>query len=312
MAQLSSNLVEPPFAEVDAWKLEDGSIRVKATILMKPDVENAQTGLAIDVSKSMAKLFGTPGNAFFPGTPNLVEPVARKITEYLANFDSDGETTVIYYACGKFGAETKFVGEVDSERAASLPFNKPSNMGTGTQIVPAIKYFLDHFQQTPWLICLFITDGMIDDLEDAKKISKQICEEMAAGQRGFTKFVIIGLGEEFANTESAASKALEELDDLDDDPEYGVKGQDLWDHKLAMNMQSLDEIFAEVVDENAVLCTGARVTDSQGNDVKTEDGNSYSDGLPALLRFTMPAGSRSFTLSLPTGVEVTQDISSVL
>ena len=312
MAQISSNLVEKPFAEVDAWIQNDGRIKVKATILMKPDVENAQTALAIDASKSMTKLFGTPGSAFFPGTPNLVEPVARKITEYLANFDSDGETTVIYYSCGKFGAETQFVGEVDAERATVLSFNKPVNMGTGTQIVPAINYFLDHFQQTPWLICLFITDGLIDDMIEAKKISKRICEEMATGQRGFTKFVIIGLGEEFADSESAASKALEELDDLDDDPEYGVKGQDLWDHKLAMDMQSLDEIFAEVVDENVILCTGARVTDPQGNDVKTEDGNSYSDGLPALLRFTMPAGSRSFTMSLPTGVEVTQDISSVL
>ena len=312
MAQLSSNLVEKPFAEVDAWVLDDGTIRVKATILMKPDVENAQTGLAIDASKSMAKLFGTPGNAFFPGTPNLVEPVARKITEYLANFDSDGETTVIYYSCGKFGAVTHEIGEIDADRAKTLLFQKPADLGTGTQIVPAINYFLNHFSKNTWLICLFITDGLIDDLEEAKKISKQICEEMAAGQRGFTKFVIIGLGEEFADTESAASKALEELDDLDDDPVYGVEGQDLWDHKLAMDMQSLDEIFAEVVDENAVLCTGARVIDSSGNDVKTESGDSYSDGLPALLRFTMPAGSHSFTLCLPTGVEVTQDISSVL
>lgn len=312
MAQISSNLVERPFAEVDAWRQSDGTIRVKATILKKPDVENAQTGLAIDASRSMAPLFGTPDSVFFSGTPNLVEPVARKIAEYLANFDSDGETTAIYYACGKFGAQIQFVGEIDAERSRTVKFDKPKDMGTGTQIVPAINFFMEHFQDTPWLICLFITDGLIDDLEQAKAASKKICEEMAAGTRGFTKFVIIGLGSEFSDASSAASVALEELDDLDDDPVYGVEGQDLWDHKIAKDMQSLDEIFAEVVDDNAVLCLGARVTDSNGADVVSEDGRSYSDGLPALLRFVMPADSDSFTLHLPNGMEITQDISSVL
>lgn len=312
MAQLNSNLVQPPFAEVNAWR-EDGEIRVKATVLMKPHVENAQTGLAIDASRSMTELFGTPGNAFFPGTPNYVEPVARKIAEYLANFDSDGETTAIYFACGKFGALTREIGEIDAEKAKTQLFQMPADGGTGTCIVPAIKYFLERFEDVPWLICLFITDGLIDDLQEAKEISQKICREMADGTRAFTKFVIIGLGKEFSTPDTPASRALAELDDLDEDPQYGVPGQDLWDHKLAQDMQTLDLIFAEVVDENAILCpSGAQVLDQAGDPVKPESGGSYSDGLPAMLRFTMPATSTSFTLKLPNGTSVTQDISSVL
>lgn len=312
MAELNSDLVQPPFGEVNAWK-ENGVVRVKATILMKPHVENAQTGLAIDASRSMTELFGTTGNVFFEGKPNYVEPIARKICEYLANFDSDGETTAIYYACGKFGATTHFIGELDAEKAAKQQFSIPADAGTGTRLVPAINFFLDHFKDAPWLICLFITDGLIDDLEETKALSKRLCEEMNAGTRGFTKFVIIGLGKEFADPESPASKALEELDDLDEDPQYAVEGQDLWDHKLAMNIRTLDQIFAEVVDSNAILCpSGASVVDSHGHEVHPEDGSSYSDGLPAMLRFTMPADSTGFTLRLPNGVVVEQNLSEIL
>lgn len=315
MAQISSQYVQLPFGEVDVWKQPDGSLRVKATVLMKPNVEHAQTGLAIDASRSMADMYGfddSPlGTIFGVKKPNAVEQVSRKIAAYLAQFDSDGETTAIYFACGHFGAEIKVIGELDVNRAATQSFEMPSNAGTGTQLCPAINYFLEHFSNNPWLICLFITDGMIDDLEETKKLSKKICEEMAAGTRNYTKFVIIGLGREFyAN--SPAAKALEELDDLDDDPDYGVEGQDLWDHKITSDMKSLEEIFAEVVSEDTILCTGATVVDSKGNEVSPLKGGSYHDGLPALLRFDMPAGSTSFTLNMPNGASITQDLSSVL
>lgn len=316
MAQLNSRYVVHPFGEVDAWVQPDGRIRVKATILMKPNVENAQTGLAIDASRSMSEMFGVDNSGlsalFGTAKPNLVQQVARKIAAYLANFDGDGSTTAIYYACGRFGAETKFIGELDEESSAKQEFAMPSNPGTGTRLCPAIRFFLDRFSDNPWLICLFITDGLIDDLDEVKAMSKKICEEMASGKRNFTKFVIIGLGPEFSNPDSPAAAALEELDDLDADPEYGVEGQDLWDHKITADMKSLDEIFAEVVSSGTILCTGAGVVDSKGKDVVSENGESYRDGLTALLRFYMPAGSRSFTLRLPNGTEITQDLSSVL
>ena len=315
MAQLHSNKVVPPFAEVNVWKNEDGTLRVKATLLMRPSVENAQTGLAIDGSRSMSDLFGhsdLPGGFFDDPKPNYVQKVSCKIAEYLSNFDGDGQTTVIYFACGLGGKDIQEFGEMDAEGARGQKFEWPKNPGTGTCLVPAINYFLDHFKDAPWMICLFITDGLIDDLEETKALSKQICEDMASGKRGFTKFTIIGLGRDFASSDTRASKALAELDDLDDDPVYGVPGQDLWDHKLAQDIQTLDVIFAEVVSEHAIVCPSAEVLDEQGKSVHPEGGASYSDGLPSLLRFTMDGSSRRFTLRLPNGKTVTQDISSAL
>ena len=54
--QLDSTKTVDPFGEVNVFGEADGSIRVKATILMRPQVEGAQTGLAIDGSNSMNQI----------------------------------------------------------------------------------------------------------------------------------------------------------------------------------------------------------------------------------------------------------------
>lgn len=347
MAQLSS--VVEPYGEVNVFPEGDGKVRIKATILMKPDVEGAQTGLAIDGSKSMAEMFGgqVAVSTLFGSNYNVVQPVARTMAEYLAKFDSDGETSVIYWACGMFGNDIEVVGDMTAEKAIVTDFSRPKNMGSGTKLLPAIKYYTEErFRYSPWGIYLFITDGKIEDLDAVKAYTKEICQGMASGDRGFTKLVIIGLGNEFYYEnkdenkvaqskltleqaagrlveldnddtweKSAAWQVLEELDDLDEDPEYGLikdsSGDyiDIWDHKLAASMKSLEEIFAEVVSRHMTVSPSAEITDSNGSPVKPVDRDSYSDGLPALIEFTMPRESTSFTLSLPNGSKIVQPIS---
>jgi len=342
MAQLTS--VVEPYGEVNVFTEKNGTIRVKATILMKPEVEGAQTGVAIDGSKSMADLFGgqVAVSALFGGKENVVQPVARTIAEYLANFDSDGNTDAIYWACGKFGDQIEIIGEMDAKTAVEKDFPKPTDMGTGTKLLPAITYFTEErFRNAPWGIYLFITDGRIEDLKDVKMYTKELAESMANGTRGFTKLVIIGLGSDFyyknSRTQerlsvdqaegrfveleednewvkSAAWQVLEELDDLDEDPEYGnIVGSDgetidIWDHKLVATMKSLEEIFAEVVSRNMIVASKAEILDSHGDPVAPLDRDSYADGLPALLEFTMPHDSTSFTLRLPGGQVIEQPI----
>ena len=317
MAQLKQSLVHKNLGEVNVKQLPDGRLSIKATILMKPNnIENAQTGLAIDGSRSMQDIFGFSdniiGGIFAPeaGRPNLVQPVARKIAAYLANFDSDGGTETIYFACGRFGKQVERIGDISEEEAPTTTFEGPQKWGTGTCIVPAMQHFLTLYENSPWLMALIITDGLIDDLDEAKALSQIICEDMRDGKRGFTKFVVIGLGNDFNETNSKARQALEELDDLDEDPVYGVEGQDLWDHKIAKDMTSLNQIFAEVVTENTIIARSAEITDSFGIPVTPEGELSYGDGLPALLRFTMTPGSTSFTITLPNGAQLVQDISS--
>lgn len=318
MAQLKQTKVNANLGEVNIKTLAGGRLGIKATILMKPNnIEHAQTGLAIDGSKSMQDIFGFEDNclagSIFGGDPkpNLVQPVARKIVAYLANFDSDGGTETIYFACDKLGKKIERIGDITEEDAASTDFSGPQKWGSGTCIVPAMQHFLNLYENSPWLLGLIITDGLIDDLEEAKALSQMICEDMRDGKRGFTKFVIIGLGNDFSETHSKARLALEELDDLDEDPIYGVAGQDLWDHKIAKDMTSLNQIFAEVVTENTIIARSAQVTDSFGMPVTPEGDYNYSDGLPALLRFTMPANSTSFTITLPNGKQLVQDISGI-
>src|SRR5689334_6876500 len=103
MSQLKK-IVEP-FGEVNVYSASAGKVRVVATILMEPHREGSQTGIALDGSGSMAKLYGVEesGGGFLASlfgfkkeTHNDVTPVAQKLCSYLARkIDADGGTTCI-------------------------------------------------------------------------------------------------------------------------------------------------------------------------------------------------------------------------
>ena len=92
-----------PFGEVDVCKSANG-LSIEAFILMVPDVENAHTGLAIDASRSMKRNFGIKQGPFGDAEPNLVEPVARALSVFLANFSSDAKCSNAYWACAADGS----------------------------------------------------------------------------------------------------------------------------------------------------------------------------------------------------------------
>src|SRR5947209_3853702 len=136
MSQLKK--VVDPFGEVNVYPAAGGKTRVVATILMEPHKEGAQTGIALDGSGSMSKLYGT-----------------------------------------------------------------------GTQLLPAVKYFVERFKDAPWGFYVFITDGELHDLDAVIAYSKQLARDVAARRRNPVKFVLIGIGP------SVNEKQMEELDDLD-------------------------------------------------------------------------------------------------
>lgn len=309
MAQIPSSKIVEPFGEVNVWTQADGSIRVKATILMTPVIEGAQTGLAIDGSASMKQMFGAGGaisSLFASTTPNVVEPVARTLASFLANFDSDGKTTVIYWACGPGGAQIEELGDMDAATAKTKTFSAPKQFGTGTKLLPAVKYFTEsRFPTVPWSIFVFITDGVIEDLADVQTYSISLAQQIASGKRKFVKLVLIGTGSEVDEGQ------MEALDDLDYGGLKTADGQeiDLWDHKLAAEMQKIEEIFAEVVSSDTILAPSADVLDSIGNPVKPIGRSSYKDGLPALLEFVVPAGTTDFSLVVTGAPKIVQTIS---
>jgi hypothetical protein len=289
MSQLKK--VVEPFGEVNVFPIAGGGTRVTATILMEPRREGAQTGIALDGSGSMKKLFGqdTGGgvvSSLFakPKVENVVAPVAQKITAYLARtIDADHGTTCVYWAVGTNGSQIEVVGDLTAEEAERHPFAGPKEFGTGTQLLPAVRYFVDRFKDAPWGFFVFITDGELFDLEEVKQYSIRLAKDVAGGRRNPVKFVLIGLGADVNESQ------LEDLDDLDTGTEI-----DLWDHKLAAEMRQLAEIFAEVVDRNARVADHGKILDPQGRVVK-----NYSDtGLPAFLKFDMPPGALYFTLDV--------------
>ncbi len=299
MAQLKK--VVDPFGEVNVHPAPGGKTRVVATILMEPHKEGAQTGIALDGSGSMAKLYGHDDGSgvlspiFRKKTvSNEVAPVAQKICAYLARrIDADGGTTCIYWSTGENGGEIEVIGDLRADDAEQHVFGPPREFGTGTQLLPAVRYFVERFREAPWGFYVFITDGELHDLDAVKEYSVRLARDIAAGRRRPVKFVLIGLGPD------ANEGQMEELDDLDSGTPI-----DLWDHKLAKEMRVLQEIFAEVVDKNARVADHGRILDPQGRVLRDYAGT----GLPAYLEFEVPAGTPYFTLDV-NGTRVNQALS---
>jgi hypothetical protein len=297
MTQLK-NVVDP-FGEVNVYPQPDGRLRVVATILMEPHKEGAQTGIALDGSGSMHKLYGIDDgsgvvSSIFapPKVENQVTVVAQKICAYLARkIDADGGTTCIYWATCENGSQIEEVGDFTADQAERHTFGPPQDFGTGTQLLPAVRYFVERFRSAPWGFFVFITDGELHDLDAVKNYSVQLAREIAARRRNPLKFVLIGLGPD------ANEGQMVELDDLE-------SPVDLWDHKLASELRVLQQIFAEVVDKNSRVANHGRILDPRGQVVK-----DYAvGGLPAYLEFDVPAGSAYFTLEV-NGQRIHQGLS---
>jgi hypothetical protein len=285
--------VVEPFGEVNVYPAAGGKVRVTATILMAPSREGTQTGIALDGSGSMAPLYGEqeePG--FFASlfgytakpVANDITPVAQKICAYLAGkLDADGGTTVIYWAVGDGGSHVQVVGDLTADQAGKHYFGPPKKFGTGTQLLPAVKYFVDRFKDAPWGFYVFITDGELHDLDAVKKYSRQLARDVSERKRKPLKFVLVGVGD------GVNEQQMEELDDLETGTDV-----DLWDHKIASEMRVLEEIFAEVVDRNARVADKARILSPDGMVLR-----DFSDiGLTAMFEFEAPAGTPYFTLEV--------------
>src|SRR5438309_10216951 len=170
MSQLKN--VSDVFGEVNVYPA-GSKTRVVATILMEPQKEGAQTGIALDGSGSMSKLYGVEDGSrvlspIFGGARKLhneITPVAQKLCSYLARkIDADGGTTCIYWAAGPGGGQIEVVGDLTADQAEQHVFGPPRQFGTGTQLLPAVRYFVDRFESAPWGFYVFITDGALPDL----------------------------------------------------------------------------------------------------------------------------------------------------
>lgn len=316
------------FGKVNIRK-SGNTLHVQCTILMEPmgqEGEGWRTGIAIDCSASMKRSFGREAtgsispkltkkyekkgwaerlvddgrkviayseeaikdaiaNGYITLSENIVQPNARKFISYLAgNFDAFGGTTVIYWACGD-GSKIEVLGDMTEEQCLEAKFEGPSteDFGSKTMLAPAVKYFVDRFEKAKHAMYVFITDGRIDDLEEVKDYTIALAKKIEAGQRNMVKCVLIGVGEE------VHERQLEELDNLETGTDV-----DIWDHKMAVDLRDVNEIFAELVTDKQTVANNGKIYASDGTVLIR-----YTDGVPAKLTFTMPVVSSWFELEVP-------------
>jgi hypothetical protein len=325
--QLPSHLVNAAFGEVNVRRTE-GKWEVDFTILMEPRDEGWQTGVALDASSSMKQWYGqavdpnslsaealaelrkagylesmvTDGSRvtkFRKGamefikehgiplkkTKNVVEPIAQEFISYLAGkLDEDGGTTVVYWACGADGSQYEVVGDFTAEQCRTLKLTGPckAHFGNGTRLTPVARYFVDRFADARNGMYVFMTDGRLDDMNDVINYTTSLARDIEAKRRNPVKFVLIGLGDRID------IEQMQQLDDLDTGTSV-----DIWDHKIAREMRTILDIFAELVDDNQIVAQQATIYDDQGNVVK-----EFSDGMTAKVKFRMPATSRFFELEV--------------
>ncbi|OYQ67773.1 hypothetical protein B9G53_00720 [Pseudanabaena sp. SR411] len=308
---------------------ESAECRVEFSIAMEPQgkfAEGWRTGLALDASASMKRAYGRKVEArvdpelltdyikqgrlrayLEDGEPirkiergafaeiqergyeinyteNILQPLVQDFTAYLAgSLDGTGKTSLIYWGCGE-GDEIQVLGEFDHASCQQLAIAGPSTfkLGKTTKLLPAIAYFVNQYRQAQQGLYVFLTDGRIDDLEQVKNYTKELALEIAVGKRNYLKLILIGIGNDIDRYQ------LQELDDFDTGIDI-----DIWDYKIASEMTSLSQIFAEVVNENQVIADSGSIYDDQGNCVK-----SYPKGLPAKVDFVMRDDSQWFELEV--------------
>lgn len=322
---IPSSLTADIFGKVNVRVLAS-TVEVQLTVMMAPQgkaAEGWQTGVALDGSLSMKGMYGRRVEGILPAataqqfkkkgwiktgerdgkaidimsrraieeglnaghlrpTPNLVEPFARNFLSYLADtIDADGGTSLIYWACGD-GSQFEVVGDFSAAQCSTLSVRGPSEFGTDTMLLPAVKYFVERFQDAKRGMYVFLTDGRLADLEAVKTYTIALAREIANGVRNPLKCVLLGVGPDVVTSQ------LKELDDLETRTEV-----DIWDYKLAADMREILEIFSEVVDENLIVAPSGAIFDDRGSLV-----HRYSDGLPALITATLPAGSKWLELEV--------------
>ena len=277
---LPSSQVVEPFGKINYRQEADGRLWVRAYILMERAIEGAHTGIALDGSGTMRALFG--GRR--PEEPNRVSPFAQNMSSYLARkLDSRGLTSVIYWALGADGKGVEDLGTFSADEAERFTFGGPKDYGLHTCLLPAIQHFIHSVNSSHWGFFVFVTDGRLEDLADVKAYTRQLAQEIQDGKRAPLKLIIVGMGAGIDRLQ------LEELDNLDTGTNV-----DLWDHKIADDMQQLAEIFTELVDERVIVAQQGRILDSNGVIVK-----DYRDtGVPALMEFFLPPGSTGFILEI--------------
>ena len=285
--------------KVNVYDPENGKRYVELYLKMEQGPDGARFGLAIDGSTSMRRNFGIPFPIPLPNL-NIMQEIVRKVHNFLRPMSARNEVDMIYWATGKGGSEIEVVGAVEDENM--LEVEGPQIWGPGTKLGPVLECYGNLYKDiadTPWSMLVIVTDGKIEDMEEVKQKSLEIGREYAKGTRGYTKFVLLGVGKDVDESQ------MEELNDMFEGEGIFVPGThdeiDLWDSRHVATMNSLWDIFGEV-DFGFKIPGQAVISDEKGNEII-----SYPDEVPVKMDFFVPEKTKSIKINM-FGKEIIQSV----
>jgi hypothetical protein len=297
-----------PFAEIHAKDTSEG-LQLELTFALDPTIEKLAAAFYMDGSGSMQQMgaYGRTEGGFFGlfGTPrNPVQEAMRIMVPYMAKKDANGQCRVAYWATGEGGTQVEVISELSAEQAGSTEFKGPRTYGGGTNLLPAVRDFVayinacrDRGEDIKACIAAIVTDGEIHDLPDCVAYTATLARAVEDRKFPRTNLVIVGVGKEIDE---------QQLEQLEEATPAWYSGRDIWCHAEADSVADLPELVAHLLDANIpAFWGGANVKDAQGNTVLMLD-----DMVPAVIEFTLPRGSRSFTLEAG-GRRFVQDLSGL-
>jgi len=300
--------VSRPLADVNLLPQKDGSHEV--VVCFMPDVDSlvgegdSRAVLALDASRSIKDQFGVGG--VFDTKPNYVQGVARKLGEILCGVTRSSKVSLLYWAMGPGGAETEEVGEFDAAGCAKVALTGPkkkNGWGTGTQMLPALRYTVEKVGKgADFTFGVIVTDGIIEDESACLSYCLKLGQEIVDGKRKPIKLVLIGVGAQVNEDQLQSFNDMFETTPL--------KGKvDLFASGVAADMLSeadiIGTLFGELMTEDVEVAASGRVV-AGGQELA-----SYADMLPGKIRFMLPRGLKEFTVETPSG-SVTQDVSEAV
>lgn len=325
--QLPNKRLNELFGEINVVTHQDRT-EVNVTILMEPNKEGSQTGVALDGSASMKSALGQ-GWVFAASYDGAVG--SRMVASGKASEEMEDGRKVIRFT-NEGWDELQRLGHLVREPNLVEPIAR--------EVIPHLAEKIDADGGTTLIYWACGERGdaieVVGDLtaDQARAANyegpatwgqsthllpalRYFVERFSDADWGFYVFVTDGCLDDLAEVKdytaalarkiaagevkplkcvligigtSVDEDQMTQLDDLPD--ELGLE-VDIWDHKLVATMRGLRDIFAEVVDENTMVAPTGKVMDERGVTVKT-----WADGLPAKLVFTLPAGAKSFKLDV--------------
>jgi len=308
MAKILKSLTRP-LADVNVLPQKDGTHEIVVCFMPDPEMlvgeGNSKACLALDASLSLKKMYGGQMGSFSTNEPNYVEAVAQGLGRILCAATKSGKVNGVYWAVSQDGSKIEDFGTYDESGWGSVKISGPQKekWGRGTRILPVIKHCVENvgkgFDLTFGVI---ITDGIIEDEQDATTYCLTVGKEMATGKRKPVKLILIGIGEEVDEGQ------LERFDDMFEGS--GID-YDLWSHGMVASMKDEADImgvlYGELIDEDTpITSSGGRVEDSKGRELI-----AWADGMPGKFRFILPKGEKKFFIRTPNQ-DIEQDCSEVI